>query len=712
MSEIRDTNQSSCNQIISAEDCDALINFPFHKYLSNIKTEPIDDLPVANLESNKGVGRSLSAECTTKDENYSNDDGDEVKCISLNRDLRRKLAHSCSILFAAEEKNRAKKNKLDEVGKETEAVQSKYSVKTKKSKPISLFAAPYFRDIKDMHPPDNEDTLAKLRNKDVTAYFQLPRPWIKFELDKLSQGVLENAMEITLQPFKEKEKYYKDKMKNLDGSARKKVKLRLKEIIEKRKKESQRPRVEIIKEVEDRIDWMQIAVRYLESARSYEECEAMWKNYASIFISKLPFSAEEDARLSKLVKKYNERNWDAIAEEMTGRSAIQCLERYQTCLNKALIKKYWTPEEDKKLMDVVESVKVGKFIPWNRVVSEMEGRERHQIINRYERTISKELKRSPWTKEEDAMLLACFSKFGPHWCKMREFFPGRNTYTLRERYVNILDPKLKCAQWTKIEDEKLISLIEEYGFGKWSKISKEMNGRTDNNCLIRARWLGIKPSLLGGVAGNEVNGFALSDDNYDNALILLKERFGREEIVVNAHMSKLLNLYPVKDSNNVIGLRKLYDICKIQIRSLESLNVTSGMYGHLLQPILLKLLPEDLVLDFNRKQLGKKEESTFDVMELLQFLKLEIECRESTHLLSGQGERKNLLTHNSKHIQTGYGDYQNISHNRQNKIQGRTSTCEFITPVNERDLQHCFFCNLDHLAEKCNKISIERKKKF
>ncbi|GFY51240.1 reverse transcriptase domain-containing protein [Trichonephila inaurata madagascariensis] len=121
-------------------------------------------------------------------------------------------------------------------------------------------------------------------------------------------------------------------------------------------------------------------------------------------------------------------------------------------------------------------------------------------------------------------------------------------------------------------------------------------------------------------------------------LILLNERFGREEIVVNAHMSILLNLYPVKDSNNVIGLRKLYDICKIQIRSLESLNVTFGMYGHLLQPILLKLLPEDLDLDFNRKQLGKKEGSTFDVMELLQFLKAEIECRESTHLLSSLGE--------------------------------------------------------------------------
>ncbi|GFU72017.1 reverse transcriptase domain-containing protein [Trichonephila clavipes] len=136
--------------------------------------------------------------------------------------------------------------------------------------------------------------------------------------------------------------------------------------------------------------------------------------------------------------------------------------------------------------------------------------------------------------------------------------------------------------------------------GFWNKFQN-----SKNETLTKVDKFSYLKSLLG-VAGNVVNGFALSDDNYDNALILLKERFGRKEIVVSAHMPKLLNLYPVKDSNNVTGLRKLYDNCKIQIRSLESLNVTSGMYGHLQQPILLKLLPEDLVLDFNRKQLGKK----------------------------------------------------------------------------------------------------------
>ncbi|GFS65861.1 uncharacterized protein TNCV_390871 [Trichonephila clavipes] len=247
----------------------------------------------------------------------------------------------------------------------------------------------------------------------------------------------------------------------------------------------------------------------------------------------------------------------------------------------------------------------------------------------------------------------------------------------------------------------------------WNKFQNSID---KNETLTKVDKFSYLKSLLGGAAGNVVNGFALSDDNYDNALILLKERFGREGIVVNAHMSKLLNLYPVKDSNNVIGLRKLYDICKIQIRSLESLDVTSGMYGHLLQPILLKLLPEDLVLDFNRKQLGKKEESTFDVMELLQFLKIEIECRESANLLSGsKGERKKFIPHNSKHMPIVSGDNQNISRSRQNKnhipLNSNSSrTFEYFTPVIEKK---CIYCDSDkHGSELCDDLSVDEKKEI
>ncbi|CAL1292289.1 unnamed protein product, partial [Larinioides sclopetarius] len=204
---------------------------------------------------------------------------------------------------------------------------------------------------------------------------------------------------------------------------------------------------------------------WLDGNRTGEECEMMWNNYLSIFIKKGPFTAAEDEKLKQLVEKYNGKNWDAIAEELqTGRSAIQCFERYQKCLNKALRKKYWTPQEDAKLLHLVESNRIGDFIPWNIVCSQMEGRERHQVINRYERTINNRNKRSPWSRQEDAMLLMCVKKFGAHWTRMKEYIPGRNPYNIRERYVNILDPYIKCGPWTKAEDLKLTELVQEYGY--------------------------------------------------------------------------------------------------------------------------------------------------------------------------------------------------------------------------------------------------------
>lgn len=67
----------------------------------------------------------------------------------------------------------------------------------------------------------------------------------------------------------------------------------------------------------------------------------------------------------------------------------------------------------------------------------------------------------------------------------------------------------------------------------------------------------------------------MTDSNYDTAVDLLQGRFGRKDIVISAHMSKLLILTPVKRSSDVVALRHLYDECEIQIRSLESLGVDS-----------------------------------------------------------------------------------------------------------------------------------------
>ncbi|GFU63278.1 uncharacterized protein TNCV_4916071 [Trichonephila clavipes] len=97
-------------------------------------------------------------------------------------------------------------------------------------------------------------------------------------------------------------------------------------------------------------------------------------------------------------------------------------------------------------------------------------------------------------------------------------------------------------------------------------------------------------------------------------------------MLINAHLSNLLNLTPVRNPTDIVGLRNLYDRAETQIiRSLESLGVK--------RRILLKLINTHPVetdtlgtrfLEFNRSQ---KDEG-FDLSALLQFLHLEIRSRE------------------------------------------------------------------------------------
>ncbi|GFV53659.1 uncharacterized protein TNCV_1042661 [Trichonephila clavipes] len=79
-------------------------------------------------------------------------------------------------------------------------------------------------------------------------------------------------------------------------------------------------------------------------------------------------------------------------------------------------------------------------------------------------------------------------------------------------------------------------------------------------------------------------------------------RFGNKIMLINAHLSNLLNLTPVRNPTDIVGLRNLYDRAETQIRSLESLGVKGESYSNLLTPILLKQIPSELVLEFNRSQ--------------------------------------------------------------------------------------------------------------
>ncbi|UYV63133.1 hypothetical protein LAZ67_2003249 [Cordylochernes scorpioides] len=154
----------------------------------------------------------------------------------------------------------------------------------------------------------------------------------------------------------------------------------------------------------------------------------------------------------------------------------------------------------------------------------------------------------------------------------------------------------------------------------WNSFDAAIHQNNSLNLFDKFNYL---KSHLGGTALNTVEGFALSADNYEKAIKLLKDRFGRENILISRHMNNLLSMRPLRTSSDVRTFRELFDNLSVQIRSLESLNVSIDVYGQLLCPIIIKLLPADLNLELN-----KELPTGYVINDLITFLERQLTARE------------------------------------------------------------------------------------
>jgi hypothetical protein len=135
--------------------------------------------------------------------------------------------------------------------------------------------------------------------------------------------------------------------------------------------------------------------------KSSQECFARFSSSTS---NKEPWLDEEKSALLKLVTKLGPYNWSYIAEQLgTNRSATDCLRIYRKSMQDATLHSDWSKEEDSILNEAVRKYGTDS---WQAIACELSGRTSVQCMNRYRKSIECQLESTGgrWTEDEERQL--------------------------------------------------------------------------------------------------------------------------------------------------------------------------------------------------------------------------------------------------------------------------------------------------------------------
>ena len=151
----------------------------------------------------------------------------------------------------------------------------------------------------------------------------------------------------------------------------------------------------------------------------------------------------------------------------------------------------WTPEEDELLMEKVTETGGKK---WKWIASQIEGKNISQCRSRY--NILTTSKKGGWTPEENELLMKLYDdarkkleggklKQGRFWSSIASQMGERTNKQVRERWHNVLDPKINRKPFLPEEDQKIKDHVPN-----WSFLERKLPGRNQNQ--IKNRWTALK----------------------------------------------------------------------------------------------------------------------------------------------------------------------------------------------------------------------------
>ncbi|XP_011259740.1 uncharacterized protein LOC105253407 [Camponotus floridanus] len=137
-------------------------------------------------------------------------------------------------------------------------------------------------------------------------------------------------------------------------------------------------------------------------------------------------------------------------------------------------------------------------------------------------------------------------------------------------------------------------------------------------------------------ASEIVRSFLPTGENYEKAISSLKNCFGRDDIIVEFYVRKLLGLVLQNAQGNTrLSLTSLYNKLECYIRIMKTLGMTMNNCAAMLYPLVESSLPEEVLRAWQRNEQreametnGQGETTNRKLAKLLRFLQSEVESQE------------------------------------------------------------------------------------
>ena len=173
-----------------------------------------------------------------------------------------------------------------------------------------------------------------------------------------------------------------------------------------------------------------------------------------------------------------------------------------------------------------------------------------------------------------------------------------------------------------------------------------------------------------------------NSENFKEALDTLIDRYGKPQVLINAHMETLAKINKVNKMENIETLPERYNDIENGIRNLESLKIESSTYGYLLIPLLKEKIPDELNMIISRKFSG----NVWTLELMLKYFNEELQAKEICVPFKSTSSEKDKVKDKNR---VGY-----------------TASC-LHSESHESKSHKCVYCSENHSPSQCKKVTID-----